>query len=617
MKRKAWNAALLAMALLAALPGVGQTISKAGQLVLFAGETLPAAGIQLQATGMTGVLKYSGNGLPDGLTISDDGVLKGTLPASTAGAVSYRVDVTDSIATKKTLLLTLQIADPELGYWASASAICQASPDSCGSKPKTAFEIDVLEGAASKILLADSRVTLNQNDDLKPWGFDLSGNPALTSASAKANVVAGQVSAAQMTYSLNAGSGNQQTVMLALKVLPSETIVLQAPGGNPAPAAAHASPAKSGNLHLSLVAGAEQSALSSEDTEFNAFVQSFALLPLTTNAKLWLELRLLGTATASSTLNLQSAVQSATGESSSSALSQVGAAVDYTIGWEHKIPWLLQESAQKLSFIVGLGATTPLSSQHATVAYQVPAYGSNECSLIFQRYTLKNGYTALPAQPTDATGAPYPYIVTKTTLSSTGTTTTSVSNPYCIINPVPYTTSTTANGVTATAVVSGTAIQDLAFAPADRSDFLVKYLTGFRYSIAPKNASGSSDDATANKLTPNRLTLDATFGQNEAITGGMLRHFVVTTDAVVNVWQSVYFIGSASLRVNRDVVFSPLLLQPASIVTSSATPPGSTTVPMNSTWVLPLKQPDRDFYRFGVAVDVSATLKKLLVKGSD
>ena len=359
-----------------------------------------------------------------------------------------------------------------------------------------------------------------------------------------------------------------------------------------------------------VIGGGEESALSSQDSQTNPFVSLFVRAPTDNrNGSLWLLARFLGAANANSTGNVVAATQSALGSSSTSGLPQVGTAVDYTIGFQHdwfqpsEKPFESEKGGFTIGGIVGFGATTPLSAQHATTAYVVPSFGTNECDELLKRFPSSRA--GLPVQPST------PYIITTTTPSG-GTATTMTSGPFCIINPVPITTTTTSNGSTSTVTVSGTSQTDIAFAPEDRNSFLLKYFLGVRLINRWHNQDDTVCGTKAPKVPCTRTVVDLTVGQDEAITGGMLRHFVGKAEAVFPVPKatSICFFGSASMRLSRNQNLSPLILQPATIVTSSPTPPATILLPSTSTWILPLTQPNRDFYRIGIGVDLTDLISK-------
>jgi hypothetical protein len=368
--------------------------------------------------------------------------------------------------------------------------------------------------------------------------------------------------------------------------------------------------------HYILTGGAEQSDLSSEDSQTNGEVSLFMRGPANSRTgSVWLSARFEGAPNANNTNNLVSAFQSASGQNSTSQLPQVGTSLDYVIGIEHdyfqpkrNAPSGLEgisnpQSGQlTIGLIVAFGSSTPLSAQSATVSFQMPAYGTNECSQVKARYS--SGPYNLPTQGSS------PYITTTTTVGSAAPTT-STSGPYCIINPVPVTTSSTSSGTTTAVTVSGTSIQDLAFAPGDRSSFLLKYMAGLRV-INRRNPTAANCSDSNQCL---RDVIDLTVGQDQAITGGMLRRFVFKANALIPLWSTgAYFFGSTATRIEPNANYAPLILQPAAIVTSAPSPPASISVPSSSTWVLPLLQPNRDFYRIGFGIDLSSALQKIFQK---
>jgi hypothetical protein len=92
-----------------------------------------------------------------------------------------------------------------------------------------------------------------------------------------------------------------------------------------------------------------------------------------------------------------------------------------------------------------------------------------------------------------------------------------------------------------------------------------------------------------------------------------LRHLVFKADVIFPIPKSpVYFFGSAATRLQKNTDLPPLVLTATPISTGAAdTTAGAITVPSPSIFVLPLRQSDRDFYRIGLAVDLSSLLSKL------
>jgi hypothetical protein len=314
------------------------------------------------------------------------------------------------------------------------------------------------------------------------------------------------------------------------------------------------------------------------------------------------------------------------GTITSSSLSTVGAAIDYFASYEHEF---FQPSTKNpnsgqftLGPIFGFGATTPLSAQSATIGYAVPAFGTNECTQLIARFQA----TKNPAVPGQYGGynppLPGSAAITTTTQVGSATATSTTSPEYCIVQPGPTSTTSTASGATTTTTVSGTQITNIAFSPIDRSSFLLKYAVGAR--LIFREHSGSSmrcSSRAANDHPYDTLTngpcvrdlVDLTVGQDQAITGGYWRRFVFKSDLILPIAQTgIYFFGTAAIRIRPNQDLPPLILAstPISSGTSSATS-GTVTVPSPSVFVLPLKQSDRDFYRIGIAIDLSKVLTKL------
>jgi hypothetical protein len=358
--------------------------------------------------------------------------------------------------------------------------------------------------------------------------------------------------------------------------------------------------------------GVEESAPSAQDSKTNAFIDLFVRAPWNQRTgSVWLRSRFLGAPSNSDTFNVTSAISDPTGTLKASAISEVGTAVDYTIGYEYDF---FQPSETRpgsgmftLGVIGGFGATTPTSSQSAAVAYAMPDFGSQECSELQARFGTKNEAGLLPAQELPAGG-------TYTNSGDTPPTTMS----YCSFQTKD------ANGNTLAIPVP---INDIAFVPEDRTSFLLKWGAGVRlvnrwHSGASNHCSSragtdtkpgdSTDDPNTVNGVCSRSIVDFTFGQDEAITGGSLHRYVVKADAIFPILQTgIYFFGSADIRTMRDTTFAPLLLTPVPIAASGTSGVGSVTIPSSNVWLLPLKQPNRDFYRFGLSVDLSGVFVKL------
>ncbi|HEY0796200.1 MAG TPA: putative Ig domain-containing protein [Acidisarcina sp.] len=324
---------------------------------------------------------------------------------------------------------------------------------------------------------------------------------------------------------------------------------------------------------FSLVGGLEQSDLSAQDNQTGAFIRAF-----TRTAHVWGSIRLLGAPVVSDTQNVVSAAADPTGVLTSKSFATVGNAVDYLVGGEFGTIKTSRDGGRySISFIAGIGATTPLTSQKLVLAYTVPPVNTVECAQLQSRFTPKNGYPVAPA-------------------SFPGT-------PYCLYNTIGVTSPTMSN--------PGTQVTTLGFTNQDRSSFLIKYGGGFRtvdrFHTGKSSICGDKSDVDPEFAPCERGIVDFVVGQDEAITGGLLRRFVLKIDGVhplpIAGSSYLYLFGSAAIRLAPNQNSSPLILQSATLTQVS--------VPSASVFVLPLKQPNRDFYRFGVGLNLNAIFKKL------
>ncbi len=206
----------------------------------------------------------------------------------------------------------------------------------------------------------------------------------------------------------------------------------------------------------------------------------------------------------------------------------------------------------RVSFIGGIGETTPLTANTQLLTFNSPAANTPDCTQLLNLFKTQL------------------YADTDTTQNA------------CIWNPA-----------------TKTAYQYVAFTSQDRSNFLFKYGGGFRYSqiYAPKTPGTS----------PYSGILDVTLGQDETVTGGRMHGAIFKVDGQTPFpygnLSFIYFFGSASIRLVGNQTFAPLVL---------ATPQGGTpTIPNPAVAVLPLQQPNRDFYRFGVGMNLLDIFSKL------
>ena len=142
--------------------------------------------------------------------------------------------------------------------------------------------------------------------------------------------------------------------------------------------------------------------------------------------------------------------------------------------------------------------------------------------------------------------------------------------------------------------------------------------TLYRYPASKAHACGDADAANPDIAPCSRGIVDFTVGQDESITGGHLHGAVVKVEGVyplpIKGNAFLYLFGSFSMRTLRNQDYSPLILQTASL--SGLTGTGTTAVPNVNTVVLPLQQPDRDFYRFGIGLDAVCIFTKIFSSSS-
>jgi hypothetical protein len=274
----------------------------------------------------------------------------------------------------------------------------------------------------------------------------------------------------------------------------------------------------------------------------------------------------------------------------------VGYAIDYSLGVE-TLPWYGQNNHMwTVSAIGEFGGTTPLNSNTIAAAYKAPAYGTVECQQFYQRFnTYLTTYNVALGTPTN---------VTPPSGSSTATS--------CLVNTNDPTTTGTAPNTTTTYAP----INNIGFSNQDRSAFLGKWFVGVRTidRFRQKNAVACGDADPTRGIAPcARGVVDVLFGADASINKGLFRPWVFKVEAVhpllIKDTSYLYIFGSFSVRMARDTTNLPLVLQAGDV--SSLTGTGSTAVPNVNTVVLPLTQPGRDFYRFGIGLDIGCIFTKL------
>jgi hypothetical protein len=130
----------------------------------------------------------------------------------------------------------------------------------------------------------------------------------------------------------------------------------------------------------------------------------------------------------------------------------------------------------------------------------------------------------------------------------------------------------------------GAQITGIGFSNEDRSSFLLKWSAGIRIM---DRWFVNSDPTTWCSSTGgcSRLIADFALGQDQSITGRVLRHFVVKADAIVPIHSSgFYFFAAVTTRLQRNQTLSPLILSPVTLATNTAT---STCTPSTTTVCFP------------------------------
>jgi hypothetical protein len=334
----------------------------------------------------------------------------------------------------------------------------------------------------------------------------------------------------------------------------------------------------------------EQSYLSSEQNQTNGFIRADTSVQGQLGNTAWdwgpwAIIRDLGSPSANNNQSIAAAIGNPDGTITSSSLSSIGYSIDFLVGLSFDRP-VSANHQYSMGPIVSFGATTPLSSTTATLGYVVPALGTEECSQLQARFAspsaYKQGYS--------------PDLV-----AGTGGTATTP-NTTCLFN--------IAGG-------GDIAVTTLAFAGTNRANFLEKWEAGLRTvyrSHTGSNATCASATSASGKTTPaspcQRGIVDFTVGQDAAITRGLMRHFVLKIDGTQPFpYSNGYFFlyGTAALRFERNTNLAPLILMAASSSTLQ-------TIPSSAVFVEPLTQPDKDFYRIGVAISLDKIFSTLKTK---
>jgi hypothetical protein len=330
-------------------------------------------------------------------------------------------------------------------------------------------------------------------------------------------------------------------------------------------------------LDIRLIGGYEQGYLASQSSSNDAFLAIYGRKLFGEGSHRigpFFAIRLLTAPQTGDNDNVTSVFTDPTGQIKTSDFSTVGSAVDFTGGLE----WQLKSFARRrttLSAIVGGGFVTPTNANTIGQSYQMPPFGTVECAELQSRLKVV------------LSGPDYKNIGEN-------------QYNYCFVNTAV--SSTPSGGST----VSYTPITLLNYAAPDSRNFYPKYFGGVRMINRWPGLIGGPKHCTE-ALPCERGYVDFTVGQDTSVTGGIRQHIVLTVDSTyplpVPNLNFLYLFGTFSKRVgDLPPQLLPLILQPGTSSSSSGS--ASLTSPNPAILVVPLSQPDRDFYRFGAGVNI-------------
>jgi hypothetical protein len=320
------------------------------------------------------------------------------------------------------------------------------------------------------------------------------------------------------------------------------------------------------------VAGYEQGYQSAQPSASDAFLAVYGRsLFLKDRFGPFYQIRLQTAPQASGTDGVVSVLTNPSGAVTTQNLQTIGSAVDIALGLEYQIhPWS-HHGQTSLGFIAGGGFVTPLQVNSVNASYSMPAFGTLECTELQSRLSsvLSNPvYAGIKANTTAVGSSPYPCF---TNNNNSG---------------------------------SGVSINFLEYAAPNQPNFFPKYFAGVR--LVNRYAGVTGLKLCDDNNPCERGYIDFTLGQDASITGGSFRHLVATVDTIyplpVPSINFLYIFGSLSERLHKlPSSQTPLVLQLPAATGPNSPPP----TPNAQILVLPLTQPDRDFYRFGIGVSLN------------
>jgi hypothetical protein len=150
--------------------------------------------------------------------------------------------------------------------------------------------------------------------------------------------------------------------------------------------------------------------------------------------------------------------------------------------------------------------------------------------------------------------------------------------------------------------------QFIAFVSPERTRFLRQYFGGIRLKtyFVKAGDDASPDDRDLEPIFPG--ILDITFGQNEAVTRGRFRGGVARIEGIYPLpfigndnKGLIYVFASAQMKLTSTKIEKPIFLHLADPVP---------TVPGEDVFVTDVPALDRDYYKFGVGVDLIRLIRK-------
>ncbi|MDR3726143.1 MAG: IPT/TIG domain-containing protein [Terracidiphilus sp.] len=326
-----------------------------------------------------------------------------------------------------------------------------------------------------------------------------------------------------------------------------------------------------GGEALKFVGGYEQGFQSSQNSSSDAFLAAYGRKLITLHSSAdrlgpFYSIRLQTAPSTSGTYNVMSAFNTATGSQFTQDVQKVGSAVNFDLGAEFEFKHQNRPSALTFGVLAGAGFVTPLQANAVNAVFLMPAFGTVECTQLQSRLKTVLGQTQ------------YAGITTNTAAGSTS----------CFTNNT---------GVASGS--AGTAVTQLEYSVPDQPNFYPKYFLGLR---TVERFAGPTGKPLCDKDNPcERGFVDFTLGQDASVSGGSLKHLVFNVDSIyplkVPNINFLYLFGSVSKRLhNLPSNQSPLVLQAGTVPTSPSPNPAYLVVPMI--------QPDRDFYRIGIGVSL-------------